>query len=81
MKVTPHMLAFALKALYGGVELRTASLWDVERRTRLLPVCLAACRLPAAWPADSSAVFGWRALRIDFLIDHAAARSILALNR
>jgi hypothetical protein len=32
-----------------------------ERRTRLLPVCLAACRLPAAWPADSSAFFEWRA--------------------
>jgi hypothetical protein len=27
MKVTPHRLAFAPTALYGGVELRTASFW------------------------------------------------------
>ena len=27
MRHTPHRLAFAPTALYGGVELRTASLW------------------------------------------------------
>ena len=32
-----------------------------DQRTRLLPACLAACRLPATWPAGSGAFFESRA--------------------
>jgi hypothetical protein len=61
MKHRPHRLAFALTELYGGrgaaYGLALGRSIRHDRRTQLLP----ACRLPAAWPSDSGAVFERRA--------------------